>query len=179
MADNGDLKRNAFVSYVHEHAEAVMRLVEELQAAGIKVWWDRGGLRAQGGARWKKVIEKAIGDGDCFIACFSDAYWARAADNYMNTEIASAIERLRYAPPEARWFIPVRFEDCPVPEYTINPVGAPEETLADLQWIDLWEDWNDGVQQVIESIRPRGPIPHDLRVELGARLTKGWQLAHH
>ena len=164
--DTDALKRKAFVSYVREDQETVMRLVEELRGAGVEVWWDKEGLRAQGGARWKKAIEKAIGDGDYFVACFSDAYWEKAAKSYMSIEIATAIERLRYAPPEARWFIPVRLANCPVPEYAISPDGAPEETLADLQWIDLWKDWDAGVREVIESILPRGPIPNDVQVEL-------------
>ena len=166
MDTDDGLKRKAFVSYVREDQDTVMRLVAELRGAGVEVWWDKEGLRAQGGARWKKAIEKAIEAGDYFVACFSDAYWEKAAKSYMSIEIATAIERLRYAPPEARWFIPVRLTDCPVPEYLINPDGAPEETLADLQWIDLWRDWDGGVLEVIESILPRGPVPHDLQVEL-------------
>ena len=71
MAQDDGLHRKAFVSYVREDQATVMRLVEELRGAGVEVWWDKEGLRAQGGARWKKEIEKAIQTGDYFVACYA------------------------------------------------------------------------------------------------------------
>jgi len=36
-----------FISYVHNNKRAVRRLVADLKAAGVDVWWDDDGLKAR------------------------------------------------------------------------------------------------------------------------------------
>ena len=62
--------QHAFVSYVHEDADAVDQLVSVLQAASIPVWKDTEDLWP--GEDWRQKIRGAIEGGSlAFIACFS------------------------------------------------------------------------------------------------------------
>jgi hypothetical protein len=149
---------------VREDFDTVKRLCDELKAAGIEVWLDKEDMRSQGGARWKNVIEAAIRDGDYFIACFSDAYWEKIKKKpFINTEIRWALDLLDEMLPEARYLLPVRLCDCDVPAY---PIGRRDETPHDLHRIDLFPDWDDGIQQLIACILPGGPIPLEVQAEL-------------
>jgi TIR domain len=85
-------ERHVFVSYVREDAPLVQRLVTALRQAGIEVWIDKDGIKP--GTRWQQAIWKAIQQGDCFIACFSESYTSRNR-TYMNEELVLAIDELR------------------------------------------------------------------------------------
>jgi hypothetical protein len=141
-------------------------LAHGLQTQSIEVSWSKDGLINMGPARWKRAIEWIIDAGGCFVACFSDSYWAEAQGAYINIEFATALERLRYLPPDRRWFVPVRLTDCRIPAFTISPAGVPERSLADLTWIDLWADWGAGVQRVGASIRHQDSIPDAVQTGL-------------
>ncbi|HKO55905.1 MAG TPA: toll/interleukin-1 receptor domain-containing protein [Thermoanaerobaculia bacterium] len=141
----GDVKRRAFISYLHEDAEVVARLRRDLEQEGIDVWQDID--RTGAGKRWKDEIRNAIREGDAFIACFSPAYAARQR-THMNEELLIAIEELRQRKRSVAWFISVIVGVCEIPEHSIG-VG---ETLRDLQWVDLHADWAGGVQRVARAI---------------------------
>jgi hypothetical protein len=65
-------------------------------------------------------ISRAITDNALvFIACFSSHSAARA-NSYQNEELTLAIEQFRLRPPDARWLIPVRFDDCQVPRLSLG-----------------------------------------------------------
>ncbi len=146
------------VCYVREDLQQVARLVDDLQKAGVDVWWDK---RIPGGVRWKDKIRQHIRDGNFFVACFSDEYWARSA-TYMNEELIVACEELRLRRRDTAWFIPVRLSDCQIPE---NVIGAGE-TLRDLQRVDLWQDWDEGIRRILDVAAPDGPVPDEVRAEL-------------
>jgi hypothetical protein len=54
-----------------------------------------------------------------FIACFSEASLARAK-SYQNEELILAIEQLRLRPQHDLWFIPVRLNECEIPDLDIG-----------------------------------------------------------
>jgi hypothetical protein len=67
-----------------------------------------------------------------------------------NEELALAVEQLRLRRPDRPWLIPVRLDDCPVPDIDI---GAGR-TLASIQRADLFgEKSNTGTARLIEAIR--------------------------
>jgi hypothetical protein len=141
--------KHIFVSYVHEDYGAVERLSNLLKDNGIKVWLDRNDIAP--GARWKRVIKRAISEGGFFLACFSPSYHDRSI-SYMNEELALAIDLLRKMPPDRCWFIPVLLADCEVPDLEIGP----GETLQDLQQVHLYQDWDAGVRKILASVKASG-----------------------
>ena len=135
-------QKYVFISYVRENAAQVQRLCDELTKQGIKVWRDRNELTP--GTRWKQAIRRAISEGAFFIACFSQEYNARQ-QTFMNNELTLAIEELRQRPGDQAWFIPIKLSDCDIPDRDIG--GG--ETLQDIQWVELYDNWDDGIQRII------------------------------
>ena len=136
---------HVFVSYCHENMDAVDRLCENLTSRGINVWLDRNALEP--GTHWKRAIQQAIHQGVYFIACFSEESNARE-QTYMSEELTLAVEKLRERPFDKVWFIPVKLNECEIPDIDIGD-GA---TLRDLQYVNLHEDWETGIQRLLDAI---------------------------
>ena len=136
-----------FISYVRENKKVVDRLHQKLTSQGIEVWLDRQDLGP--GVRWKRKIRKAISDGAFFIACFSKEYHEREK-TYMNEELIVAIEELRQLHVDRVWFIPVRLDGREIPDIDIGR----GETLEDLNYVNLYEDWEAGIQSIFNVIQP-------------------------
>ncbi len=128
------LTGRVFISYVTEDSRAAERLRTALERAGIQVWQANADLAP--GTDWRQGIRAAISnDSVVFLACFSCAGLARAV-SYQREELNLAIEQSRQRRPEVPWLIPVRFDDCNVPDWDI---GAGR-TLRSLQFTDLFGD---------------------------------------
>lgn len=137
-----------FISYVREDKVYIDRLVADLERNGVDVWVDRKKIKP--GYRWADAIRQGIAEGDFFIACFSKNYNSRTR-SYMNEELTLAVEELRQRSIDQAWFIPVRLSDCAIPARDIG--GG--ETLRSLQWVDLFEDWADGINRILSVVRPQ------------------------
>jgi hypothetical protein len=142
--------KHVFMSYVHEDYEAIERLSSSLQESGIRIWLDRNDIAP--GARWKRVIKRAISEGGSFLACFSPNYSSRSL-TYMNEELTLAVEMLRKMPPDRSWFIPVLLADCEIPDLEISAT----ETLRDLQQVHLHRDWEGGVRRILSVVKAGEP----------------------
>ena len=139
---------HAFLSYVRQDSTQVERLQRALQEAGIPVWRDKTDLWP--GEDWQAKIREAITDDAlAFIACFSGNSLARIK-SYQNEELALAVEQLRLRQPEQPWLIPVRFDDCQIPE---RDLGGGRR-LSSLHWIDLFGDaFDEGTARLVAAIR--------------------------
>ena len=125
---------HAFISYVREDSDRIAELQRALEAAGVRVWRDKADLWP--GQDWRAMIRHAITDNALvFIACFSTHSAARTV-SYQNEEVLIATEQLRLRPPGTPWLIPVRLDDCQVPDFAIG-VGR---TLESIQRVDLFGD---------------------------------------
>ncbi|HET7015987.1 MAG TPA: toll/interleukin-1 receptor domain-containing protein [Streptosporangiaceae bacterium] len=138
---------HAFISYVREDALQVDRLQQILENAGILVWRDTANLWPGEDWRWK--IQSAITDGAlAFIACFSSNSRARSS-NYQNAELILAIDQLTLRRPEHPWLIPVRFDDCQIPDRDIG--GG--RLLSSIQRADLFGDrYDHDSARLVEAI---------------------------
>ena len=150
---------HAFISYVREDSHRVDWLQQELEAGGIPVWRDTANLWP--GEDWRAKIRQAITDDALvFIACFSRASLTRLK-TYQNEELILAIEQLRLRRPDDRWLIPVRLDECDIPDRDIG--GG--RTLASIQRADLFGDHSSqGVTRLIATIlrilgRSTSPAP--------------------
>jgi len=157
---------HAFISYVREDSGEVDTLQGLLETAEIPVWRDTASLWP--GEDWRARIRDAITrDALVFIACFSSHSAARRT-SYQNAELLLAIDQLRLRPPDDPWLIPVRFDDCDVPDFEL---GAGR-TLASIQRADLFGPSRDlaagrlvaTVQRLLRqspslAAEPSAPVP--------------------
>ncbi len=126
------LIQHAFVSYVHEDADEVGKLVSVLQAASIPVWKDTENLWP--GEDWQQKISEAVEDGSlAFIACFSTKS-VQKTKTYMNAELRLAVDQIRLMRPGQVWLLPVRLDDCDLPDFDLGN----NRTFNSLQRIDLF-----------------------------------------
>jgi molecular chaperone DnaK len=151
----------AFISYVHDDKATVLRLVDDLQRAGVKAWLDVHSLAA--GTRWEDALRSGIAEGGFFLACFSRAYHARVT-TYMHDELRLAGRILHERAGGPAWFIPVMLDDAPVPE---TDLGFGRK-VSDYQVVRLHPErdqlragtvadrqvWFDGVRRLLQTIEP-------------------------
>lgn len=168
---------HAFISYVREDSDRVDLLQRDLQAAGIAVWRDTADLWP--GEDWRMKIRSAITDGALvFIACFSSHSIAREK-SYQNEELALAREQLRQRRSDIPWLVPVRFDDCSVPDLDLG--GG--RTLGLIQYADLFGDRREAnIKRLLATIRrllSHAPSDQDSDAEPPTPLiTDRWQLTN-
>jgi TIR domain len=150
---------HAFISYVREDGRRVDRLQKLLEANGVPVWRDTGHLWP--GEDWRAKIREAIAaDSLAFVACFSKHSEDRQK-SYQRDELLLAIEQLRQRSPDRPYLLPVRFDDCPIPDWEIG--GG--RTLSSLQWVDLFgRQWQSNAERLVEGVQHiLHPVPADGR----------------
>lgn len=105
---------------------------EALEAAGVRVWRDTAEIWP--GEDWRHRVRVAISEGAfAFLACFSRARLTTNQSD-QHEELIWAIDELRRHRPGMPWLIPVRFDDCEIPDIDI---GAGK-TLRSLQPADVF-----------------------------------------
>jgi serine/threonine protein kinase len=138
---------HAFLSYVREDSRQVDELQRILERAGVPVWRDTADLWP--GEDWRTKIRHAITNNALvFIACFSQASISRYK-SYQNEELTLAIEQMRMRSPDDPWLIPVRLNECEIPD---REIGAGR-TLASIQRADLFGDSaEEGSERLVAAI---------------------------
>jgi hypothetical protein len=135
------------MSYVRENSAEADWLQQVLEAAGVRVWRDTADLWP--GQDWRGMIRHAIvKDSLVFLACFSKKSIGRET-SYQNEELTLAIEQMRIRRPDQPWLIPIRFDDCDIPD--LNLGGG--RSLGSIQRADLFGDHiNDAAVRLVSAI---------------------------
>lgn len=128
-----------FVAYAQEDYASAKRLCHALRAAGCDPWLDKEKLLP--GQNWPRSIERAIEIADAFVACFSHRSTIKRGT--FQSELRYALDAARRVPLDETFLIPARFEDC----------GVPSRIALQTQWVDLFPDWDAGVERLVTSIR--------------------------
>jgi hypothetical protein len=128
-----------FVAYVQEDAAAAERLYEAFRASGFDPWLDRKKLLP--GQNWPRAIKQAISVSDFFVACLSEK--AVQKKGPFQAELRYALDCASCMPLDKIYLIPVRLEECPV----------PARISRELQYVDLFPDWDAGLAQVLSAIK--------------------------
>lgn len=136
-----------FIAYALEDAEAVDNLYDALQAAGMQPWMDRRSL--QPGQNWPRMIESAIESSDFFVACLSSNSVSKRGG--FQSEMRFAFDVARKHPLDDAFFIPIRLDECRV----------PSRISRELQYIDLFPDWENGLDRLIAAIRRHSKQRHN------------------
>lgn len=134
-----DSRPCVFLAYAAEDGARVEQLYEELERAGFSPWMDRRKLLP--GQNWPRAIEGAIETADFFVACFSRLS-ARKRGNF-HSELRYALDCARLAPVDDVFLIPVRLDEC----------RLPEEIRRHWHYVDLFPSFEAGVRKLVQIIR--------------------------
>lgn len=128
-----------FVAYAVEDLPVVRRLCASLADAGCRPWLDKEKLLP--GQNWPRAIERAIDFSDAFVACFSTRSVVK--NGQFQSELRFALDCARRRPMDQVYVVPVRLEACEV----------PLRISRELQYADLFPDWDRGIRRVVRSVR--------------------------
>jgi len=131
-------KLKVFLCHASEDKETVRQLYHQLKADGMDPWLDEVNLRP--GQEWQREIPRAVRDADVVLVCLSNASIDK--DGFVKREIQFAVDAVNKNPDVEGYLIPLRFEDCSVPDSLIR-----------WQWVDLFNE--GGYARLIESMRYR------------------------
>jgi hypothetical protein len=130
-----------FVAYVNEDRQAAACLYHALEAAAFSPWMDIRKLLP--GQNWPRAIENAIEGSQFFVACFSRNSVNRWGG--FQAEIRYALDCARRVPLDEIFVVPVRLDACRV----------PRAIQRELQYIDLFPDWEKGTRRLISTLKRR------------------------
>jgi len=128
-----------FVAYVVEDLLPVRRLCRALRARGFAPWLDQTELLP--GQNWPRAIQQAIDVADIFIACLSCRSLSKRGQ--FQSELRYALDCAGRMPLDATFLIPVRLDACTV----------PNRLAEQIQYVDLFPDWNHGINRLARSIQ--------------------------
>ena len=175
MSESADPDGYVLISPAPDDSAGTDRLVRVLGQAAMPVWLAAAELRP-GQDRRVEIREAITRHAVAFLACFSRASIGRERSQ-QNDELTLAIDQLRLRRFGDSWLIPIRFDDCQIPERDIG--GG--RTLADLEPVDLFgADYEQHARRLVEAIRqllgrgaePTSPAPRVVaedRASLAAR----------
>jgi hypothetical protein len=135
----GQTKPRVFIAYVQEDLSLIRRLYRSFEQHGFRPWLDKKKLLP--GQNWPRAIETAIQTSDFFVACFSRR--ATSKRGSFHSELRFALNCAARVPLDEIFFIPLRLDDCVVPRRISRQV----------QYLDLFPEWEAGVSRVIAVIR--------------------------
>ncbi len=136
----------AFLCHCHADKAAVRELWRRLRDEGIDPWLDAEALLP--GQDWNLEIHRAVRTSDVVIVCLSRKATTKAG--YVQKEIKFALDLADEQPQGTSFLIPVRLEECDVPE-----------RLQALHRVDLFDQ--DGYPKLLRALqghaRRVGPTP--------------------
>lgn len=133
-----------FLCHAKEDAARVEELYFALGKAGLDPWYDKRQLLV--GDRWENEIIEAIENSEFFAICLSEI--AVKKRGFIQREIRTAIGEYQHRPEGISFVLPIRLEPCHIPRIKLDNTTY----LSNLQWIDVFENDNEAVRLLIESI---------------------------
>jgi hypothetical protein len=131
------MTNHTFISYGKPDIEHATRLAADLTRLGIDVWLDKDRLLP--GQRWRDEITSAIRNSKFFLVLLSTRSVTRRG--YVQAEIGEALDVLAQMPPGGIFLIPARLDEC----------QPSHPQLLDLQWVDLFPDWQSGLRKIASA----------------------------
>jgi formylglycine-generating enzyme required for sulfatase activity len=139
-----------FLAHAREDKAQVRMLYAELKARGLDPWLDE--IDILPGQNWKEEIANAIPQAGVFLACLSSRAVGKVG--YIQNEFRLALSAFGERPPGSIYLIPVRLDDCEVPDLKIPERGL---ALRDIQWVDLWQE--GGLERLVRGIEKALKLP--------------------
>jgi hypothetical protein len=135
-----------FLAHASEDKDDVRELYRRLEAVGFHPWLDE--IDLQPGQNWQIEIPRAIRESKAFIACLSNQSVLK--DGYVQKEFRQALSSYAEKPVDTIFLIPLRLDECHVPDLQIPELGV---SLRNIQWLDYWKP--DGFQRLVSAIQRR------------------------
>ncbi len=148
----GQTQPRVFIAYVQEDLSLIRKLYRAFERHGFRPWLDKKKLLP--GQNWPRAIETAIQTSDFFVACFSRR--ATSKRGSFHSELRYALNCASKVPLDEIFFIPLRLDDCVVPRRISRQV----------QYLDLFPEWDAGVSRVIDVIRAQDECRKRKRLKL-------------
>lgn len=114
-----------FISYARKDQDKVKELYQQLKEAGFSPWQDIHDILP--GELWRDALMRAIREAPFFLACLSTNSVNKRG--VIQEELKEALQSWRQKLDDDIYLIPVRLEECPVPE-----------ALSEFQWVDIYSD---------------------------------------
>jgi hypothetical protein len=124
-----------FLCHASEDKNTALDIYEHLRQEGFKPWLDKKDLLP--GQFWREEIPKAIKASDFVLVFLSKVSVSKKG--FVQKEFKLALEVLDEMPESRIFVIPVRIDNCEIPDKFSN-----------LQWCNLFE--KDGLEKMIEAI---------------------------
>ena len=119
-----------FLSYAKEDIKLVEKLYNRLKQAGYHPWLDEKNLKP--GQDERKEIGKAITNSDIVIACLSQ----KSVKGDIYRELRRALSESANRNPDSIYLIPLKLENCEVPDLSQEEYGV---NLQSLKSLNYWE----------------------------------------
>jgi len=154
QAENGNLPPlwDVFICYAKEDLKTAKRLYDDLERAGIAVWLNKKKLVV--GQNWKLEIKKAMQHSRYILTLLSSHSVSKSG--YVQEELREALDMQARMPLDQIRIIPVRLDEC----------DPTHEQLRDLHWLDLFESYEEGLQQILQLFPT---LPDTNRISVEAR----------
>ena len=127
-----------FLCHAKEDKDSVFELYKRLAKSGTQPWLDQKNILP--GQKWELEIRKALRESHIVIVCLSKQSTGKRG--YIQKEIKEALDIAEHEPEGAIFIIPLRLEDCTVPD-----------RLSQTQWVDLFT--TDGYTMLLEALSVR------------------------
>jgi hypothetical protein len=127
-----------FLCHASGDKPAVRNLYHRLRSDGIAPWLAEEDLLP--GQDWRLEIPKVVRSSDVIIICLSSRAVTKAG--YFQREVKHALDVAGEQPEGAIFLIPLRLEECKVPE-----------SLGRWQWVDLFQE--TGYERLLRALRER------------------------
>ncbi len=123
MAEESQRPLKVFLCHAHGDKDAVRELYNRLKRDGVDAWLDKEKLLP--GMDWAVEIRKAVAQSDVVIVCLSKQF---NQEGFRQKEVRIALEAADMKTPETIFIMPVRLEECEVPD-----------SLSRWHWVNLFE----------------------------------------
>ena len=124
-----------FISYASEDRSYAQELFKALKTEGLVPWMDKppSPHQAEGlqvGQRWQQEIERVLNGADYIILVLSRVSVRKRG--FVSYEFRFALDRMNTLPDDATLVLPVRKDECDVPDMKVKFIS-----LKDLHWEDV------------------------------------------
>lgn len=145
MSTTDHRKIRVFLSYAKEDFESVHEIYDRLKSEGwIEPWQDKSELLP--GEHWTAAIKRAIDEADAVIIFLSDNSINK--EGFVHYEMNYAWDRSLQKPPGTIYRIPIRLDNCDVPEDLYD--------LDSRQWVDYFESQKDETyEKLLRALKQR------------------------
>ena len=137
------MSHQVFISCGEPDRETARRLYNDLKAAGFRPWMDEVDLLP--GQKWETVIRRAIRESRYFLALLSSESISKRG--FVHKALKTALDILDEFPDGGVFLIPVRIDNC----------TPADDRLRDLHAVDLFPDYEPGLDRIIRGLRSEDP----------------------